>query len=45
MQRDQAEWEHGYAKEFLLRLAPRSEWLPFSLQMSEWKKGDYWERR
>ena len=45
MQRDQAEWERGYAKEFLLRLAPRSEWLPFSLQMSEWKKGDYWERR
>jgi hypothetical protein len=45
MQRDQAEWERGYASEYLARLAPRSEWLPFSRQMSGWKKGNYWEGR
>lgn len=45
MQRDQAEWERGYSNEYLMRLAPRSEWLPFSHQMSGWKKGNYWEQR
>ncbi len=45
MQRDQAEWERGYANEYLMRLAPRSEWLPFSHQMSGWKRGNYWEGR
>ena len=45
MQRDQAGWERGYASEYLVRLAPRSEWLPFSRQMSGWKKGNYWKGR
>lgn len=45
MQRDQAEWERGYANEFLMRLAPRSEWIPYSHQMSGWKKGNYWKGR
>lgn len=45
MQRDQAEWEQGYAHEHLARLAPRSDWAPFSHQMSGWKKGDYWVGR
>lgn len=45
MQRDQAEWERGYASEYLNRLAPRSEWLPYSHQMSGWKLGDYWSGR
>ncbi len=45
MQRDQAEWERGYANEFFGRLAPRNEWLPFSHQMSGWKRGNYWTHR
>lgn len=45
MQRDQAEWERGYANEYLMRLAPRSDWLPFSHQMSGWKSGNYWKGR
>lgn len=45
MQRGQAEWQQGFAHEYLMRLAPRSEWLPFSHQMSGWKKGDYWVGR
>lgn len=44
-QRDQAEWEQGYASEFLARLAPRSEWAPFAHQMGGWKKGNYWVGR
>lgn len=42
MQRDQAEWEPGYAHEYLMRLARPREWAPFSHQMSGWKKGNYW---
>ena len=45
MQRAQAEWEPGYASEFLARLAPRGEWLPSSHQMSGWKRGNYWVGR
>lgn len=45
MQRAQGSWETGYAREYLARLALRSEWLPFSHQMSGWKKGSYWVGR
>lgn len=45
MQRSQAEWERGYADEHLARLAPRSEWLPYSHQMNGWAKGNYWMGR
>lgn len=45
MQRDQAEWEQGYANEYASRLAPRSEWAPFMHQMIGWKRGNYWTGR
>lgn len=45
MQRDQTGWEQGFASEFLMRLAPRSEWLPYAHQMSGWKQGKYWASR
>ena len=45
MQRAQGRWEQGSAHEYLARLAPRSEWLPFTHQMSGWKKGNYWVGR
>lgn len=43
MQQGQAEWEQTYADEYLARLAPRKEWMPFQHQMSGWKRGSYWD--
>ncbi len=45
MQRDQAEWERGYAHEFLMRLAPRVEWQAASDEMAGWTFGSYWKNR